>query len=139
MVYSMNYVWPKDGHYLQQSHSLFVSLGGPGFSVLQAVTALLLIEKFGTLYAYPFAFTPMFNRFFSDLFGGFSKQDEARIAALMGAGTYLVAIFVLMILLLIVIRCSYMLKIGAKTNGYIVTVSTVCQLLVIGTYKLFNI
>ena len=139
MVYSMNYVWPKDGHYLQQSHDLYVSLGGPGFSVLQAVIALLLIGKFGTIYAYPFAFIPMFNRFFSDLFGGFSKQDEARIAALMGTGTYPVAIFVLVILLLIIIRCSYTLKIGAKTNGYIVTVSTVCQLLVIGTYKLFNI
>jgi hypothetical protein len=139
MVYSMNYVWPKDGHYLQQSHNLYVSIGGPGFSMLQAVIALLIIEKCGTLYAYPFAFFPMFNRFFSDLLGGFSKQDEARIAALMGTGTYLVAMFVLAILLLIVIRCSYKLKIGAKTNGYIVTVSTVCQLLVIGTYKLFNI
>jgi len=139
MVYSMNLVWPKDGHYLQQSHDLYVSMGGPGFSVLQAVIALLIIERFGTLYAYPFAFIPMFNRFFSDLFGGFSNQDEARIAALMGTATYLVAIFVLLILLLIVIRCSYKLNMGAKANGYIVTASTVCQLLVIGTYKLFNI
>ena len=139
MVYSMNYVWPKDGHYLQQSHDLYVSIGGPGFSLLQAVVALLIIEKFRTLYAYPFAFFPMFNRFFSDLFGGFNKQDEARIAVLLGTGTYLVAIIVLAILLVIVIRCSHKLKIAAKTNGYIVTVSTVCQLLVISTYKLFNI
>jgi len=139
MVYSMNYVWPKDGHYLQQSHDLYVTIGGPGFSVLQAVIALLVIEKFGTLYAYPFAFIPMFNRFFSDLLGGFSKQDEARIAVLMGTGTYLVAIIVLAILLLIVIRCSYKLNIGAKTNANVLTVTTICQLLVIGTYKLFNI
>ena len=139
MVYSMNYVWPKDGHYLQQSHDLYVSIGGPGFSVLQAFIAFLIIEKFGTLYAYPFAFFPMFNRFFSDIFGGLSKQDESRIAALMGTGTYLVAIIVLSILLLIVIRCSYKLKIDAKTNGYVVTACTVCQLLVIGTYELFKI
>jgi hypothetical protein len=139
MVYSMNYVWPRDGHYLQQSHDLYVSIGDPAFSVLQAVIALLIIEKFGALYAYPFAFIPMFNRFFSDLLGGFSKQDEARIAVLMGTGTYLVAIIVLAILLLIVTRCSYKLRLGAKTNGSIVIVSTVCQLLGIGTYKLFNI
>lgn len=139
MVYSLNYVWPKDGHYLQQSHDLYVSIGGPAFSVLQAVIALLIIEKFGTLYAYPFAFFPMFNRFFSILLGGFSKQDEARIAVLMGAGTYLVAIVVLAILLLMVIRCSYKLKIGAKTNGYIITVTTICQLVVIGTYEFFKI
>ncbi len=90
-------------------------------------------------YAYPFAFFPMFNRFFSDLFGGFNKQDEARIAALVGTGTYLVAIVVLALLLLIVARCSYKLNIAAKTNGYAVTANTACQLLVIGTYKLFNV
>jgi hypothetical protein len=132
-------VWPSDGHYLQQSHALCVSIAGPGFSVLQAIIALVVIERFGTLYAYPFAFFPMFNRFFSDLFGTFSKQDEGRIAALLGTGTYLVAIVVLVVLLLIVIRCSYRLHIGAKTNGYVVTVSTVCQLLVIGTYEFFGI
>jgi hypothetical protein len=135
MVYSLNTVWPKDGHYLQQSHGLYVSIGGPAFSVLQAVIALLIIEKWGTFYAYPFAFFPMFNRFFSILLGGFSKQDEARIAVLMGTGTYLVAMIVLALLLLIVVKCSYKLKIGAKTNGYIITASTVCQLLVIGTYE----
>ena len=139
MVYSLNNVWPQDGHYLRQSHEVYVSIGGPGFSVLQAVIALLIIEKFGTLYAYPFAFIPMFNRFFSDLFTGFSNQDEARIAVLMGTGTYLVAILVLAMLVLIVTRCSSKLRIGAKNNGYIIAVTTVCQLLVIGTYKLFSV
>ncbi len=139
MVYSMNYVWPKDGHYLQVSHDLYVSIGGPAFSILQAVIALMIIVKFGTLYAYPFAFVPMFNRFFSDLFGGFSKQDEARIALLMDTRTCLPAFIVLAILLSIVIRCSYKLRIGAKTNGYVLTVTTVCQLLVIGTYEFLNV
>ncbi len=139
MVYSMNLVWPKDGHYLLASDDLYVSMGGPGFSMLQALIALVIIEKFEALSAYPFAFFPMFSRFFSDLFGGFSKQDEARIAVLLGTGAYLVAIVVLVSLLLIVIRCSSRLGIRAKTNGYIVTVGTVCQLLVIGTYEFFKI
>jgi hypothetical protein len=139
MMYSLNYVWPKDGHYLQQSHDLYVSIGGPGFSVLQAVIALLIIEKFRAPFAYPFAFFPMFNRFFSLLLGGFSKQDEARIAVLLDTGTYLVAVIVLAILLLIVIRCTLKLRIRAKTNGYIVTVSTACQLLVIGTYEFLRV
>ena len=75
MVYSLNYVWPRTGYYARESHNLYVSIGGPAFSVLQAVIALLLIEKSGRFYAYPFAFFPMFNRFFSLLLGGFSKQD----------------------------------------------------------------
>ena len=139
MAYSLNYAWPKDGRYLRASHDLYVSMGGPGFSVLQAAIAFLVVEKFGSLYAYPFAFFPMFSRFFADLLGGFSKQDEARIALLMGTGPYWPAIIVLAALLLIVVRCSYKLRIGPKTNAYIVTVSTICQLLVIGTYRLFNV
>ncbi len=135
----MNYVWPRDGHYLLASQGLYVSIGGSGFSVLQAVIALLTIERFEALYAYPFAFFPMFNRFFSILLGGFSKQDEARISAILGIGTYVVAIVVLVILLSIVIRCSHKLRIGAKTNGHILAVSTLCQLMVIGTYEFFNI
>lgn len=89
MVYSLNLVWPRDGHYLHASNDLLVSLGGPGFSLLQAAIALLVVEKSRTL--------------------------------------------------LIVIRCSYRLHIGAKMNGYIVTVCTACQLLVIGTYQVFKL
>src|SRR5574342_277550 len=86
MAYSLNYVWPKDGSYIQPGHDLYVLIGGPSFSVLQA--------------------------FLSLLFGGFSKQDEAKISALMGTGTFLVAVIVLVILLSIVIRSSYKLGIG---------------------------
>jgi hypothetical protein len=139
MVYSLNYVWPRDGHYVQESHNLYVSIGGPAFSILQAVIALLLIERSAALYAYPFAFFPMFNRFFSLLFGGFSRQDEARISLLMGTWDYLVAIIVLVTLLSITIRCSHRLGISPKMNGYIITVSTASQLLVIGTYELLKI
>jgi hypothetical protein len=139
MVYSMNYVWPRDGHYVQESHGLYVSMGGPAFALLQALLALLIIEKFRTPYAYPFAFFPMFNRFFSLLLGGFSKQDEARIALLMGTGTYVVAIVVLGLLLAIVFRCSRTLKLGFWPNVYIFTACTVCQLLVIGTYEFIKV
>ena len=139
MVYSMNSVWPQSGHYVHESHALYVRIGGPAFSVLQAVLALLVIERFRTLNLYSFAFFPMFSRFFSLLFGGFSKQDEAWISVLLGTGTYVVAIIVLGILLSIVIRCSYNLGIGFKTNGRILTVATVSQLLVIGTYTFFKL
>jgi len=134
MVMSLNYTWPADGHYIRASHELYSTIGGPAFSILQATVALAIIEKFGALYAYPFAFFPMFSRFFSDLFGGFERQDESRISVLMGTWTYLVAIIVLGLLLLVVIRCSHKLRLDLKTNGYIATASTICQLLVIATY-----
>ncbi len=43
-------------------------------------------------------------------------------------------LIVVAMLLAIVARCSYKLGIKPRTNGYIVTVATACQVLVIGTY-----
>ncbi len=139
MVFSLNFVWPSDGHFIQSSHELYSSIGGPAFSILQALLALIVIEKFRALYAYPFAFFPMYSRFFSDLLGGFGKQDEAKISTLMGIWTYLAAIIVLAVLLSIVLRCSYKLGLSIKNNGYVLVASTICQLLVIGTYTFSKI
>jgi len=139
MVYTLNYVWPRDGGYIQANHEVIVSIGGPAFSILQAVLALLVIEKTKALYIYPFAFFPAFSRFFSLVFGGFAKQDEARVSMLLGIGGYVIPALVLAVLLLIVIRCSSDLRLGLKSNGYIFTASTVAQLMVIGTYEFISL
>ena len=136
MIYSLNYVWPKGGHYLNESHNLYVSIGGPAFTIILAIVSLLIIEKYSTIYVYPVLFFQFVLRFFSLVFGGFSQQDEARISAIMGLGTYTVGIIVLLILLLIVIRASYKLRIDLKHNGYFFTVSILSQLLIIATYKI---
>jgi hypothetical protein len=138
MVYSLNWVWPKNGQYLSPEHGLYVRLGGPAFSILQALIALIVIEKFRTLYAYPFLFFAFFSRFFSLVFGGFSKQDEAFISASLGIGTYTVAILVLGILILMVWRGSNRFKFGFKEISFFFLISTFCILLVIGTYSLKN-
>jgi hypothetical protein len=138
MVYSLNYVWPRSGHYLDASHDVYVSSGGPAFTIFLSLFFLLIIEKYKTMYAYPFVFFQMFLRFFALVFGGFGQQDEARIAAILGLGTYTVAIIVLLILFLIALRASYLLKINLKKNSYCLTVSTLCELLVIGTYKILS-
>ncbi len=139
MFYSLNFVYPKSGHYINVSHDLYVSIGGPAFTILLALVSLFILEKFSSAYAYPVLFFQFVIRFFSLVFGGFSKQDEAGISRLMGIGTYTAAIIVLLILVLIVIRASYKLKIDLKHIGYFFTVSIMCQLLVIATYELTGI
>lgn len=136
MIYSLNYVWPKEGHYINESHNLYVSIGGPGFTILLAVIALSVLEKYSTIYLYPLLFFQFVMRFFSLVFGGFVKQDEARISIMMGIGTYTVGIIVLLVLLLFVIRMSYKLKIDFRQNGFFFAVSIVSQLLVILTYEI---
>jgi len=136
MVYSLNYVWPQSGHYIDASHEVYVSSGGPVFTILLSLFFLLIIEKYKTMYAYPFVFFQMFCRFFALVFGGFGQQDEARISAILGLGAYTVAIIVLLILFLMVLRASYVLRINLKKNSYILTMSVLCNLLVIGTYRM---
>ncbi|HEX7556013.1 MAG TPA: hypothetical protein VF338_05265, partial [Leptolinea sp.] len=119
MVYSLNNVWPQSGYFIDPSHEVYSSIGGPAFTILLSLFFLLIIEKYKTIYAYPFVFFQMFMRFFSLVFGGFGQQDEARISAILGLGTYTVAIIVLLILFLIMLRASYLLRINLKKNSYI--------------------
>ncbi len=136
MIYSLNYVWPKAGHYINESHNLYVSIGGPAFTILLAIVSLLIIEKYSTIYAYPVLFFQFVQRFFSLVFGGFSQQDEARISSIIGLGTYAIGIIVLIVLLLFVLRANYKIKIDLKQNGYFFAISILCQLMVIATYKI---
>jgi hypothetical protein len=136
MMFSLNYVWPKNGHYIDASHEVLVLIGGPAFTILLAVISLLIIEKYSTIYAYPLVIFQMVLRFFSLIFSGFYKQDEARISSLLGLGTYTVGIIVLIVLFLIVLRASYKLKIDFQYNSCFFTVSILCLLMVIATYKL---
>ena len=139
MTYSLNYVWPKGGHYLNKSHNLYVSIGGPLFTILLAIFSLLVIEIFSTIYVYPILFFQFVMRFFALVFGGFAEQDEARISIILGIGTYTVGIIVLLILFLLILRASYKFKIDLKHNGYFFTASIFCQILVIATYKIIGI
>ncbi len=139
MTYSLNNVSPLAGHYLHASDALWVSMGGPAFSVLQAVFALAVIAWLGSPYAYPLAYFPAFNRAFALLFGGFAAQDEGRIAALSGVWPYTAAIIVLGALIAVAMACSRRLSIGFRTNLNAAVASTACQLLVIGTYKLLSL
>jgi hypothetical protein len=139
MAFTLNFVWAKEGRFLHPGDQLYSSIGGPAFSILESILALLIIEKYRALYAYPFAFFPMFSRYFSLLLGGFEKQDEAHIAMMLGVWRYLVALIVLVTLTAIVARCSSRLGIGLRKNMFVITASTACQLLVIGTYKLFPV
>jgi hypothetical protein len=139
MAYSLNNVTPQSGQYISASHEVLVSSGGPAFTILFSLIFLLIIEKYHTIYAYSVVFFQLFGRFFSLVFGGFAQQDEARISALLGIGTFTIAIIVLLVLFLIVLRASVLLKINLQRNSYIFTMSTLSELLVIGTYKLFSI
>ena len=138
MILSLNNAAPLSGKYIGETDSLFALMGGPAFTILQAIIFLIVVEKTKSIYAYPFVFFTGFIRFFSILFGGFNLQDEAKISAILNIGTYTVAAIVLIILFLIVWRSSYLLKLNPKAIGYFTVLSVISTLLVIGTDKLIT-
>ena len=138
MVYNLNSVRPIAGDYKNSYDGLFVILGGPLFTIFQAIFFLLIIEKFKTIYAYPFVFFPVFMRFITLTAGRFSEQDEAKISNMLNIGTYTFALIILGILLITILRASYNLKIGLKRNFYFMAISTVCIFLVTETDKLIS-
>jgi len=124
MAFSLNNVTPKAGYYIDPSHEVLVMIGGPAFTILFALLSLLVLERYKTIYAYPFIFFQIFVRFFSLVFGGFSLQDESKISAILNFGRYTAAAVVLLPLFLIVLKASNTLRIGLKNNGYFLTMST---------------
>lgn len=138
MVYGLNNVWPKDGHYIDSGHEVLVLIGGPAFTILLAILALIVIEKYRTIYVYPVVFFQMFMRFFSLACGGFTKQDEFKISTILHLGPYTVAIIVSLSLFLIVLRTSNKLRINLKDNSYILTMSTLAAVIVIVTDKIIS-
>ena len=138
MAYTLNGTWPIIGHYINPKDGLYVGIAGPAYSILQALVALFFIEKFNSKYAFPFLFFPLFMRFFSIVFGAFHKEDEAGISASLGIGTYTVAIIVIVISILIIWRGAYKLKLGFKEINFFILISTLCELLVIGTDSLLK-
>ena len=136
MVLSLNNATARSGYYIDNAHVLYISMGGPAFTILQAIIFLAIIEKSKSIYAYPVVFFAAFSRFFSVVFGGFSLQDEARIASMLDINIYTVAIIVLLVLFLIVWRSSYLLKLNLKAIGYFTILSTLSILLVIGVNEL---
>jgi hypothetical protein len=137
MSMSLNGTWPTSGGYHQEWHAPAVGIGGPAFSILMALVALIVIEKRRTVFAFPFLFFPLFSRLFSLILGNFAAQDEAGISASLGLGKYTVAIIVCSVLLALVWKGSLRLKLGVIALNAWIFGSVVCKLMVIGTHKLF--
>lgn len=136
MVLGLNLSNARSGTYIGRTDALYVSLGGPLFTLLQAVIGLILVEKTKSIYAYSFLYFAAFCRFFSILLGGYYLQDEARISALLHVNRFAATIVVLTALFVLVWRGSRTLKLSAKAVGYFAVLSTLAILLVIAVDRL---
>ena len=138
MLYSLNGVSPVSGSYVNETGKLFEAMGGPAFTILQAIIFLIVIQKTKSTYAYTAVFFAGFVRFFAIFFGGFKLQDEAHISAMLNIGPYTAAAIVLVILFIIVWKGTSLLKLNLKAVGYFTVLSVISILIVIATDKLIK-
>jgi hypothetical protein len=138
MLLSLNNAAPWNGYYVEKTHELYILIGGPAFTILQAIIFWAVIKIKKSIYVFPFIFFAAFCRFFSIIFGGFNRQDEAKISSILNIGAYTAAIIVMIVLLLIVWRSSRLLKLNLKAISYYTVLSTISILLVIGVDALIT-
>jgi len=136
MTLSLNNSTTKNGYFLNDSDALWSAVGGPLFTIIQALIFLFVTWKTKSNIAYSIAFFAVFSRFFSIVFGGINLQDEARIASLLGINKYLIAAIVLSILSLILWKCNRIMKINLKALGYYIVIGVFAILIVIGFNEL---
>ena len=139
MTISLNNSSPKSGYFINESHALWSAIGGPLFTMIQAVVFFLITWITKSIYAYSITFFAVFSRFFSLVFGGIDLQDEAGIAFLLNTNKYLIAAIVLTILCLILWRCNRIMKLNTKAVGYFTVLGTFAILIVIGVNELIMI
>ncbi|MFA5044872.1 MAG: hypothetical protein WC542_02945 [Paludibacter sp.] len=138
MTYSLNNAAPRNGYFINDSQALWSAMGGPAFTIIQALLFLFVTQKTKSIYSYSIVFFAAFTRFFSLLFGGLSLQDEAKISSMLNIHQYLVPLIVLLLLFLIVARSSRIMNLSLKAVGYFIVLSTLANLLVIGVSKLIE-
>lgn len=136
MTFSLNSSAPKSGNFIKESHALWSAIGGPAFTILQALIFSIITKMMKSIYAYSIVFFAVFFRFFSIAFGGFSLQDEARISSMLHLNEYLIALIVLLLLSILLWRSSRTMNLNLKAIGYFTTLGTFAILLVIGINKL---
>jgi hypothetical protein len=139
MTMGLNNASPKSVYFLNESDALWSAIGGPLFTIVQALVFLFIAWKTKSIYAYSIVFFAVFSRFFSIIFGGIDLQDEAGIALLMNTNKFLIAAIVLTILFLILWRCNRIMNLNTKAVGYFTVLGTIAILLVIGVNKLITI
>ncbi|MBP7462445.1 MAG: hypothetical protein KBA26_14265 [Candidatus Delongbacteria bacterium] len=132
MTLTLNNSTPKNGCFIHESHALWSAIGGPLFTIIQAGIFLLITGKTKSVFTYSMLFMAVFSRFFSIVFGGINRQDEARIASMLPINHYIMTATVLIILGLIWWKGNRIMELNLKASGYFVVLGVVSMLMVIG-------
>jgi hypothetical protein len=135
MTMTFNSACPQTGKCVNDWNAVYVLIGGPLFSLIQAAAVLILIIKFKKLYLYPFLFFPFLMRVFS-LAADFKLEDEAKISSMLKIGMFTVPVLVTLALFFLMKWGSIVLKIGPVFNLFCAVYSIIFLIMLVNINKI---
>jgi hypothetical protein len=116
MTMSLNAATPRAGAFASDAHMMLVSAAGPAVTLLQGLIAFELIRRRGMLLAYPVLFVAWMMRFAAMVVSIRHPNDEARISAMLGLGTWTLPLLMTIGLFVLLYFASRRLALGWKQN-----------------------
>ncbi len=116
MTMSLNAATPSGGVFTSDTHTMLVSAAGPLITLLQAVIAFLLIQRRQIQLAYPVLFVAWMMRFAAMVVSIKHPNDEARISAMLGLGTWTLPALMVSLLFGLLYLGSRTLKLNWRQN-----------------------
>lgn len=116
MGMTLNKAYPLSGEFSKDLHYHIISAAGPIFNLVTALLVFILMMQRKRILLYPFLFTSFYMRFFATIISFHHPNDEARISAAIGIGTFTLPFIISSILFLLIFKISKKYCLNLKFN-----------------------
>lgn len=106
-IMRLNGTSPESGENWTNKHHIIISALGPIVTILQGLIIFIFLKSRNwNKYLYPFLFTAFYMRFLAGLMNFINLNDEGRISAFFGIGTFTLPIMVSGLLFFLIYKTS---------------------------------
>lgn len=111
-VMTINITSPLNAESISDWHRIFISSSGPIVTIIQGIIAFILLKDYWKKLYYALLFTAFYMRFLAGIMNFINPNDEGRISAFLGIGTFTLPVLVsaFLFFLLYTISKKYELK-----------------------------
>lgn len=135
MLASPNRVWSKGP--ISPTHGMLVSAAGPAITIVQGLIGFWLVRSRASLVGFAMLYMAFFSRLLAAAVSVLNPNDEARISAQLGIGTWTLPILVVAGLFALVYLASRHLKLSLRQQFFCYVTASIAVTLVVGADYLF--
>lgn len=114
-----------------------MSIAGPIVTIIQAVVAYSMVKRTGSHQAFAMLYAAAWMRVIATVVSLFNLNDEARVSAYLGLGTWTLPLLVSVALVALFVHASRILKLTWKDQFFCYLVFSVAVSLIVGLDRVF--